>query len=433
MTTRAQRVGTKRPRKVHQAPLPRDWWGILDELPNELGVELALNVRRIWLAAECAPTRRSTLFRRGTAPFIAERREEALALMTADVRPELRILLSFDTSDQSEDTAAVAGVLAEWAQASGFVRTALNLAEAGAAIASNDAHAAFVAARTNRQIGDGWRAEIFYRRAILQAWRGQKWKDYICAQLGLGTLLLDRGHLAAAAQQYERAARVADDQGIEWLAAQTFHDLAALHFQHGDLSAAIESLHTALATYPRLNERVPVAVHDLAFLHVVSGHHADALPLLKLLMPLPLLPQDQVLIGGTIAHVAGALGFRSLYAEGEGRVLQFSENHKHHADAALVNVAHGARALGLWALAAEHAARAARIAAEAEHPFIERDAWELLSEIAAKKPSPPPLPPLGGERAADLQMLADRLRDLLGGWRWNPEQSGPGKLGPRQC
>lgn len=435
MTSRAERVGTKRPRKPYEAPLPRDWWGVLEELPNELGLEVALIVRRLWLAAESAPGRRESLFRPGaTVSFVAERRDEAVKQMAADARHELRALLSVNGTGMlpPAELATAAEALGEWAQASGLVHTALNLAEAGAAIAPDDAHACFVAARTNRQIGEPWRAEVFYRRAILLAYREQNWKDYIRAQLGLGTLLLDRGHLVAAAKRYKRAARVADDQGIEWLAAQTFHDLAALHLQQGDTGAAVDSLLKALEVYPKSNERFPIAVHDLAFLHAVTDHHADALPLLRLLLPIPLHPQDQVLIGGTLARVAGALGFRSMYAEGEGRVLQFSETHRQHADAAFVNVAHGARSLGLWGVAAEHAGRAARIASEAGHPGIERDAWALITEIAAKKPGPPPAPPLSGERAAELRRLAENLDADLRGWRWL-DQSGPSKLGPRQC
>jgi tetratricopeptide (TPR) repeat protein len=409
-----------------------DWWGILGELPSELGIELALVVRRLWLAAACPPQRRGALFRDRVPEFVRERQGEALALVAADVRPELQLLIGAPRGQAADEIAAAVEVLVTWAQSGGLVRTALNLAEAGAAVAPTNAHAAFVAARTNRHIGDGWRAEVFYRRAILFAHRAQQWKDYICAQLGLGTLFLDRGRLGAAEKRYRTAARVADDQGIEWLAAQTFHDLAALQFQHGLHSEAVQSLRTALTIYPRWNERVPVAVHDLAFLHVVNHHHAEALELLKLLLPLPMLPQDQVLIAGTVARAAGALGFKNLYAEGEGRVLQFAQLHGKHADAAMVNLAEGARALGMWALAAEHAGRAARLAAEADHAFVEQVAWELLAEISARKNAPSP-EPLERRKATELRKLAGSLRETLGNWRWNPDQSGPGKLGPSHC
>lgn len=435
MTTRAERIGSKRPRKAYEVPTPRDWWGILDDIPHELGVELALVVRRIWLAAGCPPTRRESLFRVSRSAFVAERREEALAQLAADVRHELRVLLTVYTPEHPSEVeiAAAAEALTEWAQASGHACTALNLAEAGAIVAPTHAHAAFIAARTNRQVGEAWRAEVYYRRAILLAYREQQWKDYICAQLGFGTLLVDRGDLIAAAQRYERAARKADDQGIEWLAAQTFHDLASLHFQRGDVDAAIESVKSALTIYPRLNERVPVAVHDLAFLHLLREHHIEAMALLELLIPLPLLPHDQVLVSGSLARAAGALGQQSLYAEAAARVAHFAPQHKQHADAAYVNLAYGARALGLWAVAAEHAGHAARLAAEAEHAFVERVAWELLIEITTRKACPPPAPPLTGPQAAEIKQLANSLREQLGGWRWNPDQSGPGRLGPSHC
>jgi tetratricopeptide (TPR) repeat protein len=439
MTTRAERIGKYRPWQIHRAPLPRDWWGILAELENELGVELAMIVRRIRLMAiASAEVPVDDLFRteHDHPELIAERQVEALALITPDVRPELQTLLSVATrqAPRPSEIAASAEVLAEWAQHAGYAVTALNLAEAGAAIAPANAWAAFVAARTNRQIGEAWRAEVFYRTAITNACHTQDWRAYVRAQLGFGTLLMDRGHLAAAARRFKSAARVAVDQGSEWLAAQTFHDLAGLQFQRGDLNAAVNAVMKALSIYPRGNERMPIAVHDLAFLLMLRGYADEALPLLELLEPLPLLPRDQVLVAGTLARVAGSMGRVALYESAAERVAHYAENHKEHADAAYVNLAHGARALGRWAVAAEHAGKAARLAAESRHRFVEQVAWELLAEVAARKTgSPPSAPLLRGTQAADLIKLMATLRDHLGGWRINSEQYGPDRLAPSNC
>ncbi len=406
---------------------------MLAELENDLGVELAMLVRRLRLMAGCPAPERERLFR--PTSLAETKRAEALALLPPDVRPELLLLLRVGSAESPSipEIAASTEVLTGWAQTAGYTATALNLAEAGAAIAPVSAQAAFVAARTNRQIGDAWRAETYYRTAITNACHEQDWRVYVRGQLGFGTLLMDRGDLAGAAKRFKSAARTAVDQGSEWLAAQTFHDLAGLHFQRGDLTGAVGAVMKALAIYPRGNERMPIAVHDLAFLHVLRGHASEALPLLQLLEPLPLLPRDQVLVAGTLGWAAGLLGRLSLYEAAAARVAYYAPNHREHADAAYVNLARGARALGRWALAAEHAGRAAREAAEAEHRFVEQVAWELLTEIASRKAGPPPVPPLRGPLAAELIELAETLREQLGGWRINAVLHRPATLAPSDC
>src|SRR5687768_17135364 len=47
MVTRAQKIGTKRPRGVDAAPLPPSWFTVLEELPSDLGLELVMLARQV--------------------------------------------------------------------------------------------------------------------------------------------------------------------------------------------------------------------------------------------------------------------------------------------------------------------------------------------------------------------------------------------------
>lgn len=423
MPTRAERIGRKRPKKALRALLPESWLEILHEIPADLGMEIAMLVRQLWLLSR-SPRRRWHRLFRTSAEHVQERRVEALKAIPPDLRAELRVLMEAGSRHPAE-IARACDLLADWAYNSGLPRTAVHFAEAGAAIARNDPHAAFVAGRANRLGGKEWRAEIFYTRAIGDAYRRQQWKDYIRAQLGLGTVLLERGDLPGATERYRSAARVAADQGIEWLAAQTLHDIVGIHFERGDVGAAIETAWNAVSIYPLRNERYPIALHDLAFLYTVQHHHTEVLPLLEALLRIPIPLQDQVLVAGTFARAAGGAGLADHYAQGEARVLHHVHDHGYHADAVFVNLAFGARALGDWLRAERYVRRGIAAAVRKAHPYVERVARALSREIAARAPAPPAAPALPVGRAHQLAALVHTLR------AWTPgNQSGPGTLGP---
>ncbi|HEX5726180.1 MAG TPA: hypothetical protein VFX98_11985, partial [Longimicrobiaceae bacterium] len=241
-------------------------------MPSDLGLELYVLARQVRLAAQCRPERRQYLFRDRSPRHVGERRTEALDQAPADLRSDLRVLMQVNGRRPPDDAyvAAACEAVATWAQDTGYPNTAVHFAEAGAAIRPRGPYPAFVAGRTNRTVGDPWRAEVFYGRSIRYAYQEQEWPVYVRAHLGLGRLLTDRGHLSAAAKHLYTAARVALDQGEEWLAAQTYHDLLLLHFELEDEQKVEEYARKALETYPRHHERYPLAVHDYAFAVLIS-------------------------------------------------------------------------------------------------------------------------------------------------------------------
>lgn len=406
MAKRVERIGLKRPWRILSAPIPRDWELVIAEVESEFGAELYALVRQVRLVADCPAHRREKLFRKGNR-HVAERRTEALHEAPASIRQSLRVLMRITgpTPPNDRDAALACEAIATWAQEEGFADTAVHFAEAAAAISPNDPYFAFVAGRANRWTGiSPWRAEVFYSRAIRYGYRQQNWDVYVRANLGLGRLHADRGRVRIAAKHYFTAARAALDQGHDWLAAQTYHDLFPLHYELGDLTKAHEFAHKALATYPQHHERYPVAVHDFLLLLVFENHFAEAWPILERLVQAPLRSHDKVLVWGTIARVAGALQRTSEYAEAEARVLELSPHWDAFAPAAYLGLAAGAHGLGDCALAATYAKRALVLADAKEDRQARRLAQELLDDLAAAVPPPLPIP-LAGELAEGLRWL----------------------------
>lgn len=440
MATRAQKVGTKRPWRIEGAPHPPRCLAVLDELATDLGLELAMLARHVFLSAQGSVTD-GNLFHEYVAEHLEERRRRALAEAPADMTADLRTLMDAVSHSRLPTGGEVAGACAgisEWAAKAGLRRTAAVFAEAGAAALPEDAKPAFLAARANRVLRELWRAEVFYRRAIRYASRSLNWDIYVRAHLGLGRLMADSGRRDVAEELYSTAASVAFTEGQEWLAAQTYHDLLVLHFDSGNVDQALEYAQKALELYPVHNERFPIAVHDFASVLIAAHCTEEALPLLAATFRAPLDPQEQVLVSGTLARAAGTLGRDDLLAVAETRLLQLAPHHDFHAAFSMMNLAYGVWALGEWDRACHYAERAIQIAAETDATYVTTHGPELLARIRASEVCPrPALHDCGGKLAADIHSLAKALAQRVSAWhnapgfaRWSAGQNGPRTLGP---
>ena len=488
MAKDSQRKGREKPWKVLRAPPPREWVDAPDprtgalseasallaarEIPGLLGLELHLILRELRAWAE---TKHEVKRKRG-AVHVAERRTEVLHEAPEKLRSPLRVLMqvrSVRTPSIDELQAACVEIV-EWAQEAGHTSTATGFAEACAGVLSEDAvwearnqrdtstlvaaaWGAFVAARTNRTVGENWRAEVFYSRAIRFAnWAGEKavkdspdrkraWSIYVRARLGFGRLHQSHKRFRAAKRHYRAAARRARIEGEEWLSAQTYHDMLLLTIEEGLLAGAAgyatfnyEEARSwgrkALAIYPRHHERYPAAVHDFVLSYVCEHRYSDALPLLELLMQAPIPYLDRVIGWSTLARSAGSLGDAERFATGEAHVLELSPHYEHHAAAAYVNLAFGARGLGDRRLAEQYVNRGIAIAEARGDRLAALVGRALLREIQTADPGPPPAPPLEGRDAEALDELAEAVADQLGSWRgptWTmkEKQSGLATLG----
>lgn len=77
MAKRSERIGTKRPRHIDRAPHPPNCLAILDEMASDLGLELAMLARQVFLAAATNISGRP-LFTGRTPSHVVERRLAAM-------------------------------------------------------------------------------------------------------------------------------------------------------------------------------------------------------------------------------------------------------------------------------------------------------------------------------------------------------------------
>lgn len=437
MAKRAERIGHKKPWRILTAPLPRDWDEILSEISSPCGLEFYMLARQLRLFADTPPAGRHKIFPSRTSRHIGERRAEGLFYAPAPIRRTLRALMRITGRQPPEDEeiAAACEEISKWAQEAGFPKTAVHFAEACAAIRPDDPYFAFVAGRANRIMGIPWRAEVYYSRAIRYASRQLNWDVYIRAHLGFGRLRADRGRVRSAAEHYFSAARAAVDQGIDWLAAQTYHDLLVLHIDAGDIPAADHYAQLALSTYPLHNERYPLAVHDYALLLVSEHHYAEAMPLLELVSGIDVPTHDQVIVWSTFGRAAGNLRDPGKYADAEARVLQLAPHYDLFAPAAYVNLAFGAHALGDWDLAEVYVRRGVELAEPRGDKAVVRVGQELLAAIIGRLAPPSPAPPIVGEPATRLEDVLSTATERLSAWHagtWSKKegQAGIMSLGP---
>jgi tetratricopeptide (TPR) repeat protein len=423
MARRAEKIGKWRPWIIDQLPASPDCLPILQELESDLGLELMMLAHQVLLRAGPTPAPESGT---GDSPVlrsaaeitshVKERREYAMGEAPADLIPELRTLWDVAARPLSE-LAAACGYVSEWARGAGYPITATVFAEAGATVAPDDPHAAFLAGRANRLTQQFWRAEVFYRRAIRLAYRELNWDVYIRSLLGLGKLMSESGRADVAEEFYSTAASVAETEGLKWLAAQTYHDMLVLHFDSGDLDRALDYARRALRTYPAHNERLPIFVHDVAFVLIAGCHFDDAFPILRAVFKAPLDPQEQVLVAGTMARAAGSLRLEEDLAEAEARLLAHAPHHTYHAAFSMLNLAHGMRAIGDWRRAEQYAARALVLADETDVDYVRVHGAALREEIRMRVPAPPAASaPVDRQLAEDLRALAPRVE----GWHNAP-------------
>lgn len=407
-----------------------------------MGVELLVLVVKVWLTAWTPPASRQKLFPKTTASHVGDRRTTALKDAPPDLRDDLRTLMRVTGRRPPSETevAKACEAVAEWAQAAGCPKTALHFAEASAAIVPRNPYFAWIAGRANRILADskkcGWRAEAFYDRAIRYAYRDLNWYVYIRSHLGYGRLCVDRGAFDEAVTHYERASAASIDQGHDWLAALTLHDLVVLCFQRGNIGQARKYAVEALEIYPRHNERFPLAVHDALYLYLINNHSAEIEPLLQILFTVPVPLHEQVLVASTLARTAGQLQHADEFSRCEARVLALAPDHGFHAGFGYVNLAFGAWGLGNTHRAREYAMRGIALGRERGDAYDVEIGEQLLADLDQGKTAPQPVPMSDPEQLEVIARLSAIVtRNVIswhgGTWtRKEGDQLGPNDVGP---
>lgn len=269
---------------------PFEGWGVLAEVDGADGVALWQALRDAELWAGATPERRISLWQPELAPA---------SVAAGDWAGELHALAEARAGGPAERARACVDV-ARTAASRGCPRTAVSFAEVAARIVPTDAAAALEAGRILRQVGDARRAEAWLRRAMALARRGQDHASYGLACCAWAGLLKDRGELAAAAERYHRAARVARRFGLWRVKPIACWGLCALAAAEGRAEDATLHGRRAMRALGRRDPRLPLLAHDLAIAWSAGGHVAAAQRVLR--------PAAERLRGSDRASVLATLG-----------------------------------------------------------------------------------------------------------------------------
>lgn len=386
---------------------------LLDEAGEVIGLSLwrALRDARLWAES---PTEACSLFPAKLLPEDVRERNALARAQAPEIAPALTVFerLAGDGSQVAAGQLATACVeVSVWAETLAFLETALQFAEAAAAIEPTNPRHANLAGRIARVAVDYERSYQWYARAFsLSKTRGHT-DDYIRAHLGAGALFYHQGLYPRARRHWTKGAQRAQSRNRRSPAAEAQHDLLTLEMEIGTYVQAEQHARAALQYYPLRHPQFPALGIDLSFLLVRYDLPFEALAILHAAGPLIVRPQVQVAYWGVLARAAARAGDRNRLHEGYEQVSQLSERFAEFAPAATMNVAEGAWLLREWDIAEQCAARAAELARARGDRTISKDAKALLVRVADHVEPPSGLRPPTAHHAFRLSVdLIRRLR-----------------------
>ncbi|HEX5725531.1 MAG TPA: tetratricopeptide repeat protein [Longimicrobiaceae bacterium] len=337
---------------------------VLEEVNGELGLLLWQSLRDALLWGQASIAERTTVFTPGAEP---SRLAAILAAgAPAAVEPALRTLARMlgSAADMREENVSLAcREVSEWADGQGLLAVSLAFAQAAAIVTPGDAAGSYQVARLARRRAEHARAESWYRRTIALARQAGDWSIYSLSFVGLGQLYTSRGNFPAARRFYTRALRAASRNSLWTVVGLSHHGLFVLEAETGRVDAAEEQCALALRAYGPGHPRLPALAQDLASFWIDRGNFAQALPVLRAVAP-KLLPRERVVSVGGIARAAGNVGDADRFHEAWAEALQLLQREEcgEGAAQALLDLARGASALGLWHLAERAGQRALELA-----------------------------------------------------------------------
>jgi tetratricopeptide (TPR) repeat protein len=374
---RASKKWTLRPAP---SPLTSPFEGasILDEVEAPLAVELWQRLRDVQLWTEADATARLALFERAGANAKAAAAALAESLTDGHLKNGLETLRTLCEGGLPEERTLITAclALAEWAQREGYTSTCVEYAEAAARLRVRDPDLSFNAGRANRRKAAYERAEAWFDRAHGLARRARDPIALADSLLGWGNLEYQRGELDTASKLYFRAWRAARKAKVRALGAAAQHNLLLLRFDESNFDEATRHAALAASLYPVGHRRIPYLAHDTALVWMNEGYHEAALRVFLACIPHIEVPVERVQLWANIARAAGALRDSNRFYEAWDIVSIGSTRPGEFVAISLVNVAEGARSLGLR--------RQARVIAGKAKEFA-RLRGEKLTEAAADR------------------------------------------------
>lgn len=359
----------RKPRRAAADPETRavflDGARIAEEFGRAPGWFLFLSHRSVEVWAMTRPQERRGLF---TARSHAERVAELTLLdVPAAAHRPLSVITRMVGAPERADPYDVAGAcraLATWAAEQEKFATALLFAEAALLAVPGDARVMYEAGRYARQGAAYAVADRWLSMAADEARWKADWKTYCLAVGALGTMHRKRGKYRVARRFHQRCLRAAQENQLPEIEARAMHELFTVAAESGDVEEAEKWALGALKLYPLGHERLAVLAHDVAFMWLEQGRFERALRVFQGVLPHIVEPSERVLVLSSIARAAAVCGgkaeFEERTREVEGMIA--SAVAVENGAQALLDLAHGAVALGQWDLAAGTAERAFAVA-----------------------------------------------------------------------
>jgi tetratricopeptide (TPR) repeat protein len=384
-----------------------DGAAVVEEFPDDLGLQLWKSVRAVRLWGELPPAERAGAFERDAYELRLQR------LGSLDVDPQVRESMETAATVLMGEPVHVEAVvtacrhLASWAEGRNALGTALEFTQAAALLIPGDAELIHAVARVAVRRGELPRAESWYRQAIAVGRRTHDWISLAGAYLGLGTTFMRRRSYASARQTLIRGLRAAERHSLREERALLAHQLTLLALQTDRGPEAVRFGRTALEAYGSGHARLPVLALDLARHWVSAGYLPEAREVLAGIPEAGLGEEERRLRSAALARAAAAMGDSAAYeiAAAATRALDGSAD----ATDALLDLAHAAAMAGEFPRAKELAAVLLRQAEAHGDSSLRSEAEGLLQAAAGGA--------LIGEQVRrtprEVRRLASDLADLM--------------------
>lgn len=392
---------------------PFDGFNVLGEWrdPQALLLWEALRDTILW-ASTPAPQRPALFSRKALERRFRELRSTDLA---PDLVGSLQILsdvLRPDSGVTNEKLASALSVIAAWAEAHDFPKTAISFAQGAALVLPRNPAYAYTVGLYSRRNAEYDRAETWFRRTRVLSWRAGDQQSYALSWIGLGNVFLHRGNYEEAKAAHLRALRVARRRGFWHIKAMALHDLFTIAVDQHQITDAERFAQQAARAYSVASPQFVALAHDVATFWMNQGFYHRALVVFQAVSKLLTRTDERLVALSSLGRAAAGVGDIKLFTDAWVAVhLSLNRNPTtDRACVALLMLAYGSVALEDWTraeLAARHALELSSKRGECE---VAARAQALLDCIPEHRFAPELIAPPDDPAVLDA---ADNLARLL--------------------
>jgi tetratricopeptide (TPR) repeat protein len=357
---------------------------VLNEMDGPLGVLLFQLARDVYVWAATPPEHRQGLFE----PRADDTLAALLRAADADLQLETALLAlvrmtGAPEGNTPEQVAQACQHVALWADQNGHLETAIAFSQGAAVVMPHEAALSFAVGRLARRRAEYPRAETWYRRAIALARQSGDWSTYSTSFLGLGTLYMQRGKLAASRRFLLRALRTARRHSLRGLQGSALHDLAIVAADMGQAREAERLGRQAFEMYGPEHPRLVFLAADVAYFWIERGRFRPALTVLQALVHHMQRREDRVMAQANLVRAAAGAGERRTFEQTWEDVWDRMSRTQSLENAATVmlELARGAAMLGEHERAEAAAERAVQVARERGEARVLLTAESVLDQV----------------------------------------------------